>query len=81
VANVIEYGFYRGSNGLSIPAINPARKTCSYGPKSEPNLRFICYIKHWNILMPNLTFEDLNHQIQAHFTAGTYAEGLTLANS
>ena len=31
--------------------------------------------------MTNLTFEDLSQQIQSHFAAGTYADGLTLADS
>lgn len=31
--------------------------------------------------MPDLTFEDLSKQIQAHFSAKTYAEGLALADS
>ena len=31
--------------------------------------------------MPDLTFEDIGKQIQSHFAAGTYAEGLALADS
>lgn len=31
--------------------------------------------------MPALTFDALSQQIQAHFSAGTYAEGLALADS